>query len=93
MVVVRSILVLQQEKGHQPAERRFSKSFLDKYLCYSKILLRQQLKIRNRKAKLSETVPESGKSIFIWSRTLEVVINWHNYGKNVTFILSGGTYL
>jgi len=38
-------------------------------------------------------MPESGKSIFILSATLEVVINWHNYGKNVTFILSGGTYL
>ena len=93
MVVVRSILVLQQEKGHQPAWQRLSKSFLDKYLCHSNILLRQQLKIRNRKAKLSEMMPESGKSIFIWSRTLEVVINRHNYGKNVTFILSGGTYL
>jgi hypothetical protein len=93
MVVVRSILVLQQEKGHQPAWQRFSNSFLDKYLCFSKILLRQQLKIRIRKAKLSEMVPESGKSIFIWSRTLELVINKHNYGKNVTFILSGGTYL
>jgi len=31
-VVLGSILVLQQEKGHPPAWQRFSKSFFDKYL-------------------------------------------------------------
>jgi len=57
--------------------------------CYRK----QKFKIRIRKAKLGETEPETGTSTFIRSKALEAVINWHNYGKNVTFILFDGTYL
>ena len=38
-------------------------------------------------------MPEDGKYNFIYSRTLEAVINWYNYGKNVTFISIDGTKL
>jgi len=38
-------------------------------------------------------VLEFRKSVFKWSGTLEAVINWRNYGKNVTFISIDGTKL